>query len=61
MKTFDVDQFNMSISRQLVGQSILKKGGLLVPGHAVEERKFWQNRNLKLFSTRALPSSCCRS
>ncbi|CAD8164893.1 unnamed protein product [Paramecium pentaurelia] len=40
-KTFDIDQFNMSISRQLVGQSILKKGGLLVPGHAVEERKFW--------------------
>ncbi|CAD8088314.1 unnamed protein product [Paramecium sonneborni] len=41
MKTFDVDQFNISISRQLAGQSILKKGGLLVPGHAVEDRKFW--------------------
>ncbi|CAD8173755.1 unnamed protein product [Paramecium pentaurelia] len=41
MKTFDVDQFNMATQRQIVGQSILKKGGLIVPGHAVEERKFW--------------------
>lgn len=41
MKNFDTVEYNMAISRQLVGQNILKKGGLLVPGHAVEDRKFW--------------------
>ncbi|CAD8075152.1 unnamed protein product [Paramecium sonneborni] len=37
MQTFDIDQFNMSISRQLIGQ-----GSLMVAYHGVGDRKFGQ-------------------
>ncbi|KAM3139021.1 hypothetical protein pb186bvf_008832 [Paramecium bursaria] len=40
-RTFDYEEFLTSTNRQIAGQKILQKGGLTVPGHKVEDRKFW--------------------